>query len=240
MLQAVLFDMDGTLLNVDMDEFVPVYLRELSEAMSEVFDPEFFYEILMKSTDVILKERRDERTNFEAFWEDFTPRLGDKKERLMAQYNRYYDGQYGSLVRMTKPEELACPAVQKALDHGLKIVLATNPVLFPETAIRQRMRWAGIDKIPWDLITTSETMHNCKPSQRYYREITSLINVKPENCLMVGNEEPNDIIPAQNINMFTFQITEATGARKSPGNNKKYGAGALSDFIPWLENLLAQ
>jgi FMN phosphatase YigB (HAD superfamily) len=38
-IQAVLFDLDGTLVDVDMNQFVPSYLRRLTEHMSDQVNP---------------------------------------------------------------------------------------------------------------------------------------------------------------------------------------------------------
>lgn len=79
--------------------------------------------------------------------------------------------------------------------RGLRLVLAINPV-FPALAIRERMRWAGIARMPWELITSYENMHSCKPNPEYYREIAASLQLRPEECLAVGNDTVEDLAAA--------------------------------------------
>ncbi len=66
--------------------------------------------------------------------------------------------------------------MSNARRQGYKLVLATNPI-FPGVAIRHRMRWAGIDDIPFRLVTTMEDMHFCKPNPKYYVEIVDMLDL---------------------------------------------------------------
>ena len=75
MLQAVLFDLDGTLLQIDAEEFVSEYLKELSAAAASVVEPEYFVRALLASTNVMRRRRKQKQTNAEAFWLDFRRRI---------------------------------------------------------------------------------------------------------------------------------------------------------------------
>jgi len=47
-----------------------------------------------------------------------------------------------------------------------------------------------------------------KPNPAYYREIATRINCAPGDCILVGNEVKNDILPAKRVGMKTFWVTE--------------------------------
>jgi FMN phosphatase YigB (HAD superfamily) len=236
-LQAILFDLDGTLLQLDTMEFVNEYLREISTAAAPVVEPEHFTKALLASTNVMIQKREVRQTNAEVFWQDFRRRIGEEKAAsLEPLLNDFYAHRFNCIARVTRPHDQAGAVVQKALDLGLRIVLATNPV-FPESAIRDRMNWAGVGDFPWDLVTTYENMYSSKPHPSYYLEVASRIGVNPNNCLMVGNEMENDIIPAVSASMRTYFVTDDV-SENSAGGFGADGCGDLSDLIYWLMGFL--
>ena len=79
---------------------------------------------------------------------------------------------------------------------GLRAVLATNPI-FPAVATRSRIRWAGLTPEDFALYTTYENIGLCKPNPDYYREIMRRLDVRPEECLMVGNDATEDMAAAE-------------------------------------------
>ncbi len=86
----------------------------------------------------------------------------------------------------------------------MKTVVATNPI-FPAAAIRERMSWAGISDVPFELVTTYEIMHAAKPDLDYYRSIAEIIGCDPCDCLMVGDDAVLDMVAAD-IGMRTFYV----------------------------------
>ena len=76
-------------------------------------------------------------------------------------------------------------------------------------------------------------MHASKPNPAYYREIAATIRCAPEDCVMVGNEIENDILPAKRAGMKTFFVTNAHNANLiAPAD----WIGTLADFSKLLEN----
>lgn len=234
MLQAVLFDLDGTLIGVNSEEFVWEYLKEISAATAAVVEPEHFVRTLLASTKVMQQKRKERQLNADVFWADFCARLGKNIEDLKPLMDEYYANQFKNLARITRPDEKAQYAVQKVLDLGLRIVLATNPV-FPESAIRDRMDWAGVGDMPWEFITSYENMHYSKPHSEYYLEIASRLKLEPANCLMVGNEMQNDIIPAAAAGMRTFLIGDYA---VDTCDIQADGCGDLPALITWLNDYI--
>jgi FMN phosphatase YigB (HAD superfamily) len=104
------------------------------------------------------------------------------------------------------------------------VVIATQPV-FPLVAIRQRMDWARVGDFPYQLITSYENMHSCKPMTEYYLEIASIIGCPPNECVMVGNDPAQDISPAQDAGMATYLVT-TSGKDEAVGDN----CGALTQL----------
>lgn len=50
-------------------------------------------------------------------------------------------------------------------------------------------------------------MHFCKPNPNYYLEISRMIGVAPEDCLMIGDDPENDG-PAAEVGMDTFLLQD--------------------------------
>ncbi|MDD4237073.1 MAG: HAD family hydrolase [Desulfotomaculaceae bacterium] len=206
MLQAVLFDLDGTLLPMDQREFLDAYLKEVSLAVHPVIEPGDFKRALMASTSAMTTNNGQALTNEEVFWIDFRIRLGDLLPAIKPLLDSYYTEKFRQLAYVAHPCPEARILVKAALECDLRIVLATNP-LFPLTAILSRMSWAGVDDLPWELITSYEVMHFCKPHPGYYREIAAHLGVPPEECLMVGNNVGDDLI-AGSLGMKTYLVTD--------------------------------
>lgn len=206
MLQAVLFDLDGTLLPMDHMVFLNEYLKQLSKFVSPVIRPDEFKHALLASTSVMSTNSNQELTNEEVFWQDFQLRLGERIPAVKPFLELFYAEKFRQLSYATRPCPEARNLVKAALASGLRIALATNP-LFPLNAILSRMSWAGVEDLPWDLITSYEIMHFCKPHTGYYREIAAHLGVHPEECLMVGNDIDDDLV-AGSLGMKTCLVTD--------------------------------
>lgn len=192
MTRTILFDLDGTLLPIDTDRFVYHYLQEVAAHAGHLVDPQHLTRQLMASTAVMIQNSDPSCTNAQVFAADFFPKVGRAEAELMPVFEAFYRERFPRLKEVCPGlPGLGRQIVQTALDHGYELVLATNP-LFPRAAVEERMRWIGIDRYPWRLITTYEEMHFCKPQPAYYREVLDLIGRQPGECIMVGNDIEED------------------------------------------------
>jgi len=105
MLQAVLFDLDGTLLQVDTEELMREYLKDIGTAAASVTEPNRFLQALMSSTGAMLADRNPEQTNFDVFWADFRSRLEDCIEFLEPLLEDFYETKFPELRRVTVASE---------------------------------------------------------------------------------------------------------------------------------------
>jgi FMN phosphatase YigB (HAD superfamily) len=122
--------------------------------------------------------------------------------------------------------------VEIAFEKGYDVVIATTPLL-PETAVRQRLDWAGvpIDEFPYKLVTTLDNSYANKPSLLYYKWIAQTIGQSPSECIMVGDED-KDMVAAQ-IGMKTF-LVQSTNTKLTTDTPEPNYRGTLAD----LEKLL--
>jgi HAD superfamily hydrolase (TIGR01509 family) len=216
MTEAVLFDLDGTLLPLDMDAFMPRYLGHLKRWFGAALPGVEVVGPLLQSVPVIF-QNDGRRTLAEVFWEDFHARFPEEvRARIAPLSDDYYARSFPELGASVAPDPSATPAVRACRARGMKVVLATAPV-FPNAAILERMRWAGLDAAMFDRVTTWDWMRFSKPNPAYYTQVADALGVAPAECLMVGNDIEMDLKPAAAAGMRTwwvansFQVAAADG-----------------------------
>lgn len=96
--------------------------------------------------------------------------MGIKKDKYINELNEFYENEFNEAIVSTKPDPLSRKIIDVLHDKGYKVVLATSP-LFSQSAIYNRIRWAGLTPEDFVLITTYEKYHYCKPNLGYYQEI---------------------------------------------------------------------
>lgn len=233
MRKTILFDLDGTLLPLDTDRFVYLYFKELAGHLGHMIPPARLAEQIMASTMQMIKNTDPTRTNAEVFASDFFPKIGLAEAELMPSFEAFYRERFPALRSACAGlPGLAPTVVRRALDLGYEIVLATNP-LFPRMAIEERMRWVGVESVPWRLVTTYEEMHACKPQPAYYREVLEKIDQDPSACLMVGNDVDEDGAAAS-VGIPVYFVTDFL-INRSGRTIPSESSGSLADFVLYLE-----
>ncbi len=205
-INTILFDLDGTLLPMDQDIFIKIYFHKLAEKFAPLgYDPKKFIKAVMAGTESMIKN--DGRQNNEAtFWETFIGLINADYQSLESTFLDFYQNDFDAVQQSTKTHPLAKLCVEELINKGYEIALATNP-LFPQVATYKRIKWAGLNPDDFIHVTTYENSSYCKPNLKYYEEILSKINKKPEECLMVGNDVNEDMI-VTNIGIKTFLLTD--------------------------------
>jgi FMN phosphatase YigB (HAD superfamily) len=146
------------------------------------------------------------RTNREVFNEEFCRLTGtdlssDEHELAL---ERFYAEIFPTLGHGLQAIGGAIDAVQAALDMGLRVAIATNPI-FPLSAVEARMTWAGLDSLDVHVITSYETMEATKPHGAYYTQTAAMLGVTADECLMVGDDRTLDM-SAADVGMRTYYV----------------------------------
>jgi HAD superfamily hydrolase (TIGR01662 family) len=209
MIRAILLDLDDTLLGNDMGRFLPPYFEALGQRMTRFIAPDKFVRLLLASTRVMMKNEDPSLTNQEVFNADFFPRLGHSESEVRPVIESFYEKEFPALRRYTHTKPQARPLVQTIFDQGYAVVIATNP-MFPSRAIEHRLDWADVLGFPFQLVTSFENSHFCKPNPGYYQEILDKLNCGPREAIMVGDDFRNDIEPAIQVGLHTYWIAEAS------------------------------
>ncbi len=206
MLKAVLFDLDNTLLLFEESKFFEAYSKKLYLKFSDLLSPEEFSEKIIKSTQMMLNND-GQRSNADNFIADFANGLPVDKKELWQRFENFYDNDFEQFQYLMKPLPDSREILLSLKEKNLKLVIATNP-MFPMNVQYIRLKWANLGSIPFNLITSADNSTYCKPRLEYYQEICNKIDVPPEQCLMVGNDEFNDMI-ASKIGMKTYLTTDS-------------------------------
>jgi HAD superfamily hydrolase (TIGR01549 family) len=204
MAKALLFDLDGTLLPMDTDKFVEGYLKVLAPSVARYIDPEVFVKALWKATHAMIASTDLNKTNEEVFEEVFYSLTKADKATVWPLFEDFYQKTFPTLSYLSQPTPLAKKVVEEAVAQGYRVAVATNPV-FPRAAIEHRLTWAGVDHIPFDVVTFYEECCFTKPHPQYYEMICSGIGLPAEECIMIGNDLQEDM-SASRIGMKTFLV----------------------------------
>ena len=229
---TLLFDLDDTLLDTNMDAFIPAYFQGLSKHLAGRVAPELMLPALVHGMNLMNESEDPMRTLQEVFEADFYPRLGVPKSELVDVLEDFYDNVFPAIGMHTRQRPGAVPLIEWAFSRGYRIAIATDP-LFPRKATYHRLRWAGLDPEQFELVSTFENFHFTKTHPAYYAEVLGQLGWVDGPVLMVGNDVKRDLVPAHQLGLKTYFIDGEAGS--SPGFEA--GRGRLGDLRPWLESV---
>ena len=142
MITTVLFDLDGTLLPFEQDDFVKIYFSELCRKLAPMgYEPQHTVKSVWGGTKAMVMNDGS-RLNSEAFWETFNamnPGLPDARPACDEFYTHEFEKAKASLKYI--PDHR--PMIERLKSAGLRVVLATNPI-FPLDGVRTRMAWVNL------------------------------------------------------------------------------------------------
>ena len=206
-IKAIFFDLDGTLLPMELDYFVKQYFKGIAtHAAPHGIDPKNLIDATVAGTHDMVKND-GERTNMQVFWDRFFAHIGEERTDLIGILDEYYLDGFKLLKEFTGENPLAKDMINAAHANGRKVVLATNPV-FPMQAQRERLSWIGLEESDFDYITSYENSSFCKPNPKYYLDICEKMGIAPENCLMIGNDERDDMKGASMAGLECYLVTD--------------------------------
>lgn len=207
--KAILFDMDGTLLPMDTDTFVGAYFRELAKVMLPFgFEKEELKKKLFAGVEAMVRND-GKKTNMEAFWDVLAKGHEDMDmQPIVDTTNAFYTADFHKVKDLaTKENPLAVKAVALAHEKAETVILSTNP-LFPAVAQASRLSWIGLKPDNFDLVTAYEDNSYCKPNPNYFVAICERMGLEPKECLMIGNDELEDMHTASSLGMDCYLVTD--------------------------------
>lgn len=233
MINTVLFDLDATVLPMDMDTFIQAYFHEMGKYFHDLIDGRLLAKHVMESTEVMVKNTKARR-NEEVFFEHFETLINGDVKVYQDRFDSFYDAGFLNAQAATQKSELMVKAVKLLQQKGYTLVLATNP-LFPMKANHHRVRWAGLSPDDFIYISSIENNNYCKPNLDYYREVLAAINKTPDECMMVGNDVIEDLIVAK-LGVKTWLIEDHL-LNKHGVEIEADGQGSYGEFLSFVESL---
>ena len=202
--------------------------------------------LFLQSINKMLQKEPKGFTNNEKFVVNFAPKVNLTDEEVWKRFIHFYENGFDNLKDIITPAPKAQELIQFASKH-FDIVAATNP-LFPAVATEKRLVWGGISSAdtPWLEISSADNYSSAKPYLEYYEELLKNINKTPSECLMIGNDEVNDMVAYQ-LGIKTFLIkSDKTDSTKIittdldvKGNDFPIdGSGSLEDFYILLKDFV--
>lgn len=204
-IEAVLFDLDGTLIDVDMEQFVPLYLRRLAARLAPHAEPRRALGTLRAAVMVMLGGTTGESSLEELLRTKLEEELQLPWTDYQAGLATFCRDDLPELRPLVRPHPLARSLVEACLRRGWRVVLATNPI-FPREVVAARLAWGGLADLPFQPVTSYETSRHCKPHPGFFHDLLATLGLPPESCLMVGNDTQHDL-SASRVGMPTCLLT---------------------------------
>jgi len=188
MLKAIIFDLDNTL--IDFMRMKRVSCEKAVKAMKLDISDEKALKDIYK---LYSKTNMEDHEIFDKF--------------LMKHYGHIDYAKLGRAIvayRKAREENLhAYPNVKKTLlnlkKKGMKLVLITDA---PRIKAWVRLARMGLEDM-FDVVITLDDSGKKKPSKHPFRIALDKLNVKPYECLMVGDSPSRDINGAKGLGMKT-------------------------------------
>lgn len=230
-IKTVLFDLDGTLLPMDMDAFTNGYFALLCRKLApRGYDPDQLVAAIWAGTAAMVRNDGS-RSNEAAFWDKFAQIFGADALADQPLFEAFYANEFQRAREFCGFDPWAARAVRAVKASGRRAVLATNPI-FPAVGTESRLGWTGLAPSDFELVTTYENSRFCKPNVNYYRDILDQLDLRPEECLMVGNDMTEDTAAAE-LGIRVFLITSCLINKEGKDVNA-WPHGSFEDLIRYV------
>ena len=239
MLKAIVFDMDETLLSINLNTFIFRYFTDMTSIVSDigrrskVSVAAGLGSILV---DLNANHRRgtDNRTNLDFFDTEIERRCGVRTaDPVVADAIEYYEREILPGINDRRIDAHPMPGAHEALaavrERGLRCALLTNPS-FTRATIECRMGWGELMDEPFELVTHMGNATRCKPDPTYYLEQLQAMGLEPHEVLMVGNDPKRDF-PTPFCGIQTAYVGRGKPERAT-------WCGTMEDFARNLDDVI--
>ena len=237
MINTILFDLDGTLLQFTQKAFIDNYFAKLGKVFAGLgMDTEKSVKAVWAGTKAMFLNDGS-RTNHEQFWSTFaehTGLSGNKLNAVESACDSFYMNEFDSIKSILATNDIPKRLVHTLKSKGYSLVLATNP-LFPECAVTTRSRWTGLETDDFDYVTHYKNCSYCKPNLGFYRDIFEKIQKQPKQCLMVGNSPVEDMSVCE-LGAETFLVIDCL-ENETNANITEFRQGSLMELEKYLTDL---
>ena len=223
-----LFDLDGTLLPMDLPKFIELYLHAICQkfAHKAQLEPKRLVNGIWEGA-AAMGKNDGETLNREVFWRAMNDVCGKDMRLFEDEFDEFYRAEFTAAKAATRENPCAAKTVALLRERGCRLIVATNPI-FPKSATYARLRWAGLEPNDFDYITVYDNCSSSKPNLNYYYDICAVCGIKPEDSIMVGNDVDEDMCAAK-LGFDTYLITDCLINRSEKDINR-WKHGSFEDF----------
>lgn len=233
MIKNILFDLDGTLLAQNQEFFLHSYFQKLGAYAKKLgFEEEVFMKGLGKGVKAMLLNDGTQK-NIDAFWDTFTLFTEIDRDDVETHFEHFYKTVFDAIGDDVIPYEGLLECLKRLKEKRYCLILATNP-LFPPIATHNRIRWAGLSPELFDHITTYDNAKYSKPNIKYFQEILDKLELKKEECLMIGNDLTDDF-EITKLEVPLYIVTDHLINEKNRELPKLHSN--MEDLITYLDHL---
>ena len=136
-IKIILFDLDGTLLDINLDLFVSQYTKLWAQSVAHLISFNKFIAKVLKASKAV-EENTGENSNADVYFNAFFPIEGYTHEDLEPFFNNFYETDVSKLHQFAQRKPEARKAIQTAFDKGYDVTIATT-LLLPAFVIEQRL-----------------------------------------------------------------------------------------------------
>ena len=215
MIQAVLFDMDGTIFDTEA-----IYRRCWIRAAKDVGfdeDMELFFEricgLIMTDMSALVHRIYGEDTPFE-----------ELRER-----RRFYLEE--ELASGVLPFKSGAPDILYSLkEKGIQIALVTSS---GRKLVDRYLKMSGLEDV-FDVIMTGETVTHGKPHPEIFLLAAEKLGILPTHCAVV-EDSPNGIRAGHAANMYTVMVPDLHPCTEELASLLWHCCDTLADLVPLIE-----
>ena len=231
---TVLFDLDGTLIRMDQDEFIRLYFVSILGKLGSLGYDTSVMRTALEGAVVATLRNDGSLSNEERFWETFEA-LSGKADVVRREIDSYYEQEFNSVIDATcEAYDRVGEVLTRVKKKGLRSILATNP-LFPMVATHARIRLGKMSADDFEYITAYENSSYCKPDPAYFTELLTKLDISPDECVMIGNDTRDDF-SAHALGIPVFVLTECL--INTPNVDlSAYPHGGFDELLAFIDSL---
>src|SRR5690606_16450127 len=102
---TLLLDLDDTLLNTNLQSFVPAYFQALANELAPQITPTLMFRALIVGTQKMNESTDFSKTLREVFDEEFYPQIDVERGKLDSAIENFYDNIFPTLQNLTSPKD---------------------------------------------------------------------------------------------------------------------------------------
>ena len=235
MIKAVFFDLDGTLLPMDEEEFIKVYFISLYKKVAHLgYEKEKLIKTIWDGTEAMYKNDGT-HTNEQVFWNLFKKYYSEDQLKDKEIFDSFYINEFKSTKNVCKDNRLAKEIVNFCKNNLKYTILSTNPI-FPYAGTLTRMSFIGLKEDDFDFITAYENSSYCKPNPKYFEFLLNKFNLKADEVILFGNNTIEDAYCAAQVGIKTYLVDGNIIDKK--GLLDKFEIIQMNEVIPTIKKHL--